>query len=114
MQGLQTSNNFNSATGRAFRKFRKANEVSNNCKTDDWGEPDPLIDFSVEEILDMPTDRVLHSEDGEPKMDSEKRSQNSSNASRDDLELIDIESLFDEDTDDRPVLSEDEAWELFS
>ena len=67
MQGLQTSNNFNSATGRAFRKFRKVNEVSNNCKADDWGEPDPLIDFSVEEILDMPTDRVLHSEGGKPK-----------------------------------------------
>lgn len=46
-------------------------------ETGDWGEPDPLIDFSVEEILDMPTlsevqpdlapkgsiaDSVLHSE----------------------------------------------------
>ena len=28
--------------------------------------------------------------------------------------MIDIESLFDEDTDDRPVLSEEEAWELFA
>lgn len=70
-----------------------------NGEKDDWGEQ---IDFSVEEILDMPTDRVLHSEGGKPKMDSEQFSQNSSTT--DDLELIDIESLFIEDTDDRPVL----------
>lgn len=44
----------------------------------------------------------------------EKGSQKSSNPSKDDLELIDIESLFDEDTDDRPVLSQEEAWELFA
>ena len=31
-----------------------------------------------------------------------------------DSELIDIDSLFDEETDDRPVLSEEEAWELFA
>ena len=122
---LQSSNNFNSAT-------------------DDWGEQ---IDFSVEEILDMPTvcevqphlanepdkkgsvaDSDLHGEIDKPTMDSEKGSQKSSNPSKDnleslsqksskaidDLEMIDIESLFDEDTDDRPVLSEEEAWELFA
>ena len=104
---LQSSNNFNSAT-------------------DDWGEQ---IDFSVEEILDMPTgcevqrhlakkgsvaDSDLHSEVDKPTMDSEKGSQKSSNPSKDDLEMIDIDSLFDEDTDDRPVLSQAEAWELFA
>lgn len=88
---------------------------------DQWGEPDPLIDFSVEEILDMPTDSDLQSEGGKPKMDSAKRLKISANASnsvpmyanetvsenlpkRNDLELIDIESLFIDDTDDRPVL----------
>ena len=56
---------------------------------DQWGEPDSMEhDFSVEEILDMPTDRVLYSEGGKPKMDSEQFSQNSSTT--DDLELIDI------------------------
>lgn len=36
-----------------FEQFDFLNEVSNNCKADDnWGEQ---IDFSVEEILDMPT-----------------------------------------------------------
>lgn len=127
MQGLQTSNNFNSATGRAFRKFRKVNEVSNNCKADDWGEPDPLIDFSVEEILDMPTvsevqpdptpkvtDSDPQSEDGESETFGITNSNTlhlecnetvfPSSVKRNDLELIDIESLFIEDTDDRPVL----------
>ena len=45
------------------------------------------------------------------KFDRETVSQKSSE--RNDLDLIDIESLFDEDTDDRPVISEDEALELF-
>ena len=44
-------------------------------------------------------------------MDSETVLQKSSE--RNDLDLIDIESLFDEDTDDRHVLSQKEAWELF-
>ena len=93
---LQSSNNFNSA--------------------DHWGEPDPLIDFSVEEILDMstvsevqpdPTPKVtdsdLQSEGDKPKMyANETVSENLPR--RNDLELIDIDSLFDEDTDDRPVL----------
>ena len=74
---------------------------------------------------------VLYSEVDKPTMDSEKGSQKSSNPSnsvhfdtneteksnltnRDNLEMIDIDSLFDEDTDDRPVLSEEEAWELFA
>ena len=47
-------------------------------------------------------------------MDSEQGSQKSSKVDRDNLELIDIESLFDEDTDDRLVLSQEEAWELFA
>lgn len=77
--------------------------------TDDWGEPDSMEhDFSVEEILDMPT------ESDYPTMDSEQGSQKPSKVDRDNLELIDIESLFDEDTGDRPVLSQEEAWELFS
>lgn len=36
------------------------------------------------------------------------------NSSTDDLELIDIDSLFEDEADDKPVLSQDEAWELFS
>lgn len=61
-----------------------------------WGEPDPLIDFSVEEILDMPTvsevqsdqpqkvsvtDSDLQIKSDYPAMDSEKPSQKSSKAS---------------------------------
>lgn len=54
---------------------------------DQWGEPDPMKhDFSVEEILDM-TD--------EPEL------MNSSTPDREDLELMDIDSLFDDDTDDK-------------
>ena len=45
-------------------------------------------------------------------MDSETVLPNS--VERNDLDLIDIESLFDEDTDDRPVLSQEEACELFA
>lgn len=115
---LQSSNNFNSAT-------------------DEWGEQ---IDFSVEEMLDMPTvcevqshiskkgsvaNSVLHSEVDNPveklpwetdcpKVDSEQGSQKSSKVDRDDLEMIDIDSLFEEDTDNKNVLSEEEAWELFA
>ena len=86
--------------------------VSQNGNAGDWGEQ---IDFSVEEMLDMPTvcevqrhfanepdkkgsvaDRDLQSEVDKPKMDSEQFSQKSST------------------TDDRPILSEEEAWELFA
>ena len=82
--------------------------VSQNGNADDWGEQ---IDFSVEEILDMPTvcevqphlakkgsvaNSVLHGEVDKPTMDSEQFSQKSST------------------TDDRPILSEEEAWELFA
>ena len=84
-----------------FEKFDFLNDVSKNGNADetsDWGEPDPMIDFSVEEMLDMPTvcevqmnptkkgsvaDSVLHSESDNQKMDSD-------------------------------VLSEEEAWELFA
>ena len=108
-------------------------QSSNNFNSDDWGEQ---IDFSVEEMLEMPTvcevqmnptkcevqsdptkkgsvaNSVLCSEGDKPKMDSESVLPNS--VKRDDLEMIDIDSLFDEETDDRPVLSEEEAWELFA
>lgn len=117
---LQSSNNFNSAD-----------------ETGDWGEPDPMEhDFSVEEILDMPdlSDMPnLSQRTGEVQSDLTSRGSesgktesfgtgtadnsvivNSSTLDRDDLELIDIDSLFDEETDDKPVLSQDEAWELFS
>ena len=117
---------------------RRHNLSSSHVGHDDhWGEPDPLIDFSVEEILDMPTvcdvqpdptpkvtDSDLKSEDGESETFGITNSNTlhlecnetvfPSSVKRNDLELIDIESLFDEDTDDRPVLSDDEAWELFS
>ena len=48
-----------------------------------------------------------------PKMDSQQFSVNLP-TTVDDLELIDIDSLFDDEADDKPVLSKDEAWELFS
>lgn len=36
--------------------FLNVNTQDGNAdETSDWGEPDPMIDFSVEEILDMPT-----------------------------------------------------------
>lgn len=110
-------------------------------ETGDWGEPDPMErDFSLEEILDMPdlsdipnaaqrTCEVqsdccnLHGEGD--KFDRAKlHRENSLNLAnftanlpqspRDDLELIDIDSLFDDESSDKPVLSKDEAWELFS
>ena len=118
-----------------FEQFDFLNVNTQDGNTDDWGEQ---IDFSVEEILDMPTvcevqmnptkkgsvaDSDLQSEGDKPveklpwetdcpKVDSEQGSQKSSKV--DNLEMIDIDSLFDEDTDDRPVLSEEEAWELFA
>lgn len=36
-------------------EFDFLDNSSQNGNADQWGEPDPLIDFSVEEILDMPT-----------------------------------------------------------
>ena len=42
------------------------NDVSQNGKTGDWGEPESLIDFSVEEILDMPTVSEVQSEPCNP------------------------------------------------
>ena len=107
-----------------FEQFDFLNDVSQNGNADDWGEQ---IDFSVEEMLDMPTvcevqphlakkgsvaNSDLHGEVDKPTMDSETVLPNS--VKRDDLEMIDIDSLFDEDADDRPVLSEEEAWELFA
>ena len=107
-----------------FEQFDFLNDVSQNGNADDWGEQ---IDFSVEEMLDMPTvcevqphlakkgsvaNSDLQSEVDKPTMDSETVLPNS--VKRDDLEMIDIDSLFDEDTDDKPVLSEEEAWELFA
>ena len=120
-------------------------------ETGDWGEPDPLIDFSLEEMLDMndlsndknchligevqpdPTPKVtdcdLQSEgvsescgitnsdrqkSENPKMDNEQFLVNLPTTDKDDLEFIDIDSLFDDEEDDKPVLLEDEACELFS
>ena len=85
-----------------FEKFDFIDNSSQNGnadKTSDWGEPDTMIDFSVEEIFEQ--------------FDFLK-STNNFNSATDDLDLIDIDSLFDEDTDDRPVLSQEEAWELFA
>lgn len=87
---LQSSNNFNSAD-------------------DEWGEQ---IDFSVEEILDMPT--VCEVQSTSSKKGSVADSDLQGDKPEMDSETIDIDSLFDEDTDDRPVLSEEEAWELFA
>ena len=79
-----------------FEQFDFLNVNTQNGNVDEWGEQ---IDFSVEEMLDMPTvcevqmnptkkgsvaDSDLHSEGDKPKMDSEN------------------------------VLSEEEAWELFA
>ena len=120
-----------------FEQFDFLNVNTQDVNTDDWGEQ---IDFSVEEILDMPTvcevqrhlakkgsvaDSVLHGEVDKPKMDSETVLPNSvkrddleqfsqKSSTTDDLETIDIDSLFDEDTDNKNVLSEEEAWELFA
>lgn len=43
---LQSSNNFN----------------SDDVDTDQWGEPDPLIDFTIEEIMEMPAACVVKSD----------------------------------------------------
>lgn len=115
-----------------------------NNSDDQWGEPDPMErDFSLEEILDMDDLSVsvnLPQRTCEVQMNSTKcegqsdyrnlqskgiksesfgigTADNSvivNSSTTDDLELIDIDSLFDEETDDKPVLSQDEAWELFS
>lgn len=93
-----------------FEQFDFLNGELNNF-TDQWGEPDPMIDFSVEEILDMPTACEVQSD--LTKKVSVTDSDLHQKGSKDDLDLIDIESLFDEDTDDRPI-SQEEAWELFA
>lgn len=87
-------------------------------ETGDWGEHDPMEnDISVENnesvVCDLKSEGVNPKIDGK-KFDRETVSQILSNPNNYGLDLIDIESLFDEDTDDRPVLSRDEAWELFS
>lgn len=122
--------------------FLQLPKVTEPAETGDWGEPDPMeYDFSVEEILDMPdlsndkkchligefqsdptskvTDCDLQSEGGKSGsfgIDTADNSVivNSSITDRDDIELIDIDSLFEDEADDKPVLSQDEAWELFS
>lgn len=66
--------------------------------TDEWGEPDQLIDFSVEEMLDMPAISEVQSD----------------LAPKEKLPWVTDSDLQSEDTDDRPVLSKEEAWELFS
>ena len=55
---------------------------SNNF-TDQWGEPDPIEkDYSIEEILEMPTVSEVQTE----------------GSKTDDTDLIDIDSLYEEDT----------------
>lgn len=89
---------------------------------DQWGESDPMEqDFNVEEILDMADFSDIPNlaqrtgvGASELFVTTNSDRQNSSTLDRDDIELIDIDSLFDEETDDKPVLSENEAWELFS
>ena len=127
---LQSSNNFNSAD-------ETGDWGESNNSADQWGEPDPMEhDFSVEEMLDM--DHLsdmpnLSQRTGEVQSDLTSRGSesgrtetfgtgttdnsvivNSSITDRDDIELIDIDSLFEDEADDKPVLSQDEAWELFS
>lgn len=101
-----------------FEQFDFLNENSQDGNADDWGEQ---IDFSVEEMLDMPTLSEVQMNPTKCEGQSEPSKKGSvadsnlhSEDSKDDLDLIDIESLFDEDTDDRPILSQEEAWELFA
>ena len=87
-------------------------------EADQWGETDSMEnDIPVENnesvVCDLKSEGVNPQIDGK-KFDRETVSQILSNPNNYGLDLIDIESLFDEDTDDRPVLSRDEAWELFS
>lgn len=57
-----------------------------------------MYDFSVEEMFGMPTMGKIQSEGDSRKVDRELLSQNSSKATfREDLGLIDIESLFDDE-----------------
>ena len=112
-----------------FEQFDFLKSTNNSVPTsDDWGEPDPMendipvennepVVCEVQSDLAKETDSDLHSERVNPKMGGQKferETVSQKSSERNDLELIDIESLFDEDTHDRPVLSEDEAWELFS
>ena len=79
-----------------FEQFDFLNDVSQNGnanETSDWGEPDPMIDFSVEEILDMPT--VCKVQPDITKKGSVADS--------------DLQS-----EGDKNVLSQAEAWELFA
>lgn len=117
--------------------FLQLPKVTETAETGDWGEPDPMEhDLSVEEMLDMDdlSDMPnLSQRTGEVQSDLTSRGSesgrtetfgtgttdnsvivNSSITDRDDIELIDIDSLFDDEADDKPVLSKDEAWELFS
>ena len=79
----------------------------------------PTMGEVQSELAPKVTDNDLHSEGNERKISLAENSLNLAKGSHkssttDDLELIDIESLFDEDTDDRPVLFQEEAWELFA
>ena len=70
-----------------------------------------VTDSDLQSEGDNPVEKLPWETDCQ-KVDSEQFSVNL--PTTDDLEMIDIDSLFDEDTDDRPVLSQEEAWELFA
>ena len=86
----------------------------NGKSTDDqWGEPESMMYDFDEEMLDVPTMGEIQSEG-----DSEQFSKNSSTTVKEDLHLIDIESLFDNEPEsnksNKIVLTREEAEELFA
>lgn len=80
-----------------FEQFNFLN--SNDVSSDNWGEP---IDFTVEELLDMPT------------IDEVQVEQSDEGGKVDNNDLDDDLWETDEIDIDKVVLSEEEAWELFN
>ena len=86
----------------------------NEKSTDDqWGEAESMLYYFDEEMFDVPTMGEIQSEG-----DSEQFSKNSSTTVKEDLHLIDIESLFDNEPEsnksNKIVLTREEAEELFA
>ena len=80
--------------------------TSQSVSSDEWGEPDPMIDFSMEEILDMPTLGEVQSElpldEGNDCLPWED-------------DLFDTESDLEYDIDGEKIyLTREEAEELFA